>query len=121
MSKARKLNCMAVPSSLVGKHFTTAFRTLLNSHKLLCIAILRAGTNQGSPLPYLYTNPDQTTVIEAGDKLFVIGTHSRKQLDSINGMSGSVIGLKSQQDGSAEADDSSQIQATSSDSTTTVI
>jgi hypothetical protein len=70
----RRLHLLDLPPQMVGRTFKELYDELLQlENPQLCLAILRAASGSGgNPLPYVYTNPDATTVLRAGDRLYVI-------------------------------------------------
>lgn len=56
----------------MGKSFEFLFMTLLKK-KLICMALYRLRGATDNEYPYVYTNPDSTTLISHRDRAFVLG------------------------------------------------
>jgi len=61
-----------VPETCVGKDFDFLFNTLLKK-KLICMALYRLRGATDNEYPYVYTNPESTTIISHRDRVFVLG------------------------------------------------
>jgi len=68
-----------VPEDCVGKTFEHLFLELLDK-KLVAMALYRLKGATGNDYPYVYTNPDNETIITHRDKVFVLGIEIAAEL-----------------------------------------
>ncbi|ORZ09575.1 hypothetical protein BCR42DRAFT_120092 [Absidia repens] len=67
------LNSIPLPAGFVYQPFVTLFETLLLDHGVLTIGLLRAPTpSLENKLPFVYTNPVPSLILEPTDHLYVL-------------------------------------------------
>lgn len=67
------LNSIPLPAGFTNQSFMTLFDTLLLDHGVLTIGLLRAPTYRlGNKLPFVYTNPVPSLILEPTDSLYVL-------------------------------------------------
>lgn len=71
---------IAVPEDCVNKTFENLFQTLLNK-KLITMGLYRLKGATDNEYPYVYSNPEHSTIITQRDRAFVLGIEIPPELE----------------------------------------
>ena len=70
-SKQGRIRLIRCPPAVARSTWTVTFRHVLERHRAISFALLRH-PSEGSTMPYVYTNPEATTLVGTLDRIYVI-------------------------------------------------